>query len=241
MRRLAGVAAALLVTGCGGGGDRLSVFAASSLTEAFQALDPDADFTFAGSDTLARQLRDGAPADVYAAADPRYALDLFRAGLVERPRILAANQVVLIVPRSNPARIESLSDLRPGIRLVIGARGVPIGDYTRTALERSGSGRAALRNVVSEEPDVKSVVAKVALREADAGFAYASDVRAAGGKVHAVYPAIANPVYAIAIVRESNRREGAQAFVELTLGDRGQRELLAAGFVTTSRRGDPLG
>lgn len=247
MRRLpallVAIAFALAGAGCAGDdeNDQLTVFAAASLTEVFQELAPDVRFNFAGSDALATQIREGAPADVYAAADARHVLALFRAGLVERPRILAANQVVLAVPRANPARIRSMRDLaRPGVKLVIGAKGVPVGDYTRRALAKTRFGRAVLRNVVSEEDDVKGVLAKVALGEADAGFVYASDVASARDKVQAVYPAIANPVYGIAIVRDTHQRDDAVEFVDLVLGRKGQRALLRAGFVTVSAAGAPL-
>ena len=235
------LACLLAFSGCGGDDNEApTVFAAASLTDAFRAMEPDARFNFAGSGELARQIRSGAKVDVYASADEAHAVALWRAGLLDRPRVLAANQVVLVVPRSNPKRIASISDLgQESVRLVIGARGVPIGDYTRRALGRSAAGRAALRNVVSEEPDVKSVAAKVSLGEADAGFVYTSDVRAAAGKLRAVYPAVANPVYAIAVVRDGDQK-AASDFVHLALGRAGQRELLKAGFVTTSHVGDPL-
>ena len=237
----AALAALMLAAGCGGEeSEAPHVFAASSLTEVFRAVAPDGRFTFAGSGELARQIEQGAEPDVYASADPGYALRLWRTGLLERPRILAANQVVLIVPRANPARIRGLSDLaRREVKLVIGAEGVPVGDYTRQALARSAAGRAALRNVVSEEPDARGVVAKVALGEADAGFAYVTDARAARNHIRTVYPAIATTVYAIAAVEEGNA-EAASDFIALALGHEGQAALLRAGFVTTNRRGDPM-
>jgi molybdate transport system substrate-binding protein len=219
------------------------VFAASSLSEAFEQLDPEARFNFAGSDDLATQLREGARADVYASADAKHALALYEEGLVEQPVRLASNHVVVIVPRGNPARIESLLDLaRPGLKLVIAAPGVPVGDYAREALARTDEGPEVLENVVSEEDDVKGVVGKVALGEADAGFAYRTDIAPTDGKVveASEIGALGRADYGIAVVRGGNR-DAAEAFVARALGDEGRRVLLRAGFVTSSGDGDPLG
>ena len=173
-----------LVGGCGGddaGDGPLDVYAAASLAEVFPQIDPDARFSFAGSDELATQIREGAPADVYAAASSKYPQELFEEELVEEPVTFASNRLVLIVPRANPAAIESVEDvLQPGTRLVVAAEGVPVGDYTRTVLETLGLS-AALDNVVSNEDDVKGVAGKVALGEADAGFVYATDVTPVDG------------------------------------------------------------
>jgi molybdate transport system substrate-binding protein len=235
MKRAAVLALAALVAACGGSdSDRPTVFAAASLTEVFQELDPDARFNFAGSDELATQLREGAEADVYAAASPRYPEELFAEGLVEEPRAFATNRLVLIVPAANDSGIETLGDLdREGVKLVVGAEGVPIGDYTREVLDRAGASDV-LDRVVSEEQDVKGVVGKVALGEADAGFVYATDARAAGPDVRAIElptaaAASADIRYLIAVVRGGDRGAG-EAFVDLVLGERGRAALAAAGF-----------
>ena len=233
MTRAAALALAALVAACGGSDSgRLTVFAAASLTEVLQDLDPNARFNFAGSDELATQLREGAEADVYAAASPKYPEQLFAEGLVEEPRVFATNRLVLIVPTANDAGIESLADLeRDGVKLVIGAVGVPIGDYTHEVLEQAGA-RNVLDRVVSEEQDVKGVVGKVALGEADAGFVYATDARAAGSDVRTIElpPAAAVDIrYLIAVVRRGDRGAG-EAFVGLVLGERGRAALAAAGF-----------
>ena len=162
----------------------LAIFAAASLTGVFPLIDRAPKFQFAGSDQLAFQITQGAPADVFAAASPEVSGAALRAGAssCSKPAAFATNTVVLIVPRANPARIHSVYDLtRDGIKLVIGAKGVPIGDYTRKLLANLGLS-SALKNVVSEEDDVKLVVAKVALGEADAGFVYRTDVKPVGNR-----------------------------------------------------------
>jgi molybdate transport system substrate-binding protein len=244
-RSVAAVLAAVLLAaaGCGSSGpaqsgataagDRVTVLAAASLTEAFRAIDPGAALSFGGSDQLAFQVEQGAPADVFASASPTYADALRAKGLVGAPRVFATNRVVVIVPRANPAGIRSVRDLaRPGVKLVVGDPGVPIGAYTEKALEALGL-RAALGNVVSRETDVKAVVAKVALGEADAGMAYATDVRPAAGRVRALpVPAAAQPVarYEIAVVRDAPHRAAAEAFVRRVLGPQGRAELARRGF-----------
>ena len=234
MRRAAcALAAVIALAGCGGGEERLTVFAAASLTEAFTALDDDARFNFAGSDELATQIREGAEADVYAAASPRYPRELRAEGLVERPRVFATNTLVIVVPADNPAGIRSVADLqRAGVKLVVGAEGVPVGDYAREVLANLEA-TDVLRNVASNEDDVKGVVGKVAAGEADAGFVYATDARAAGTDVRAIeLPADAQAAveYHVALVRGSGRRAAAEAFVERLVGADGRRVLARAGF-----------
>jgi molybdate transport system substrate-binding protein len=240
----AAVAAALVIAlaGCGGGGERPTVFAASSLTEVLHKVEPDARYNFAGSGDLATQIREGAEADVYASADVKHALELYREGLVERPRLLASNHVVVIVPRSNPRHIGSLAELAaPGLKIVITAPAVPAGDYARAGLARDPHRAAILANVVSEEEDVKGVVGKVALQEADAGFAYRTDIRPTNGKVAEVgaIGALGRAEYAVAVVRDGNRRE-AEAYIHRLLAPDGRRAFLRAGFVTSGRDGEPL-
>jgi molybdate transport system substrate-binding protein len=233
--RFAAVALAILVlTGCGGGDGKLTVYAAASLTGVFQKLDPDARFNFAGSDELATQLREGGKADVYAAASPKFPDELYKAGVVERPRVFASNRLVLVVPADNTADIHSLADLdRAGVKLVVGEEGVPIGDYTRQVLAKSGRDDV-LRRVVSEEKDVKGVLGKVALGEADAGFVYATDAKAAGRDVKVIaLPAEAQAEvrYPIAVVRGTHHREEADDFIRLVLSESGREALRNAGFL----------
>ena len=209
------------------------MFGAASLTEVFQGIAPDVTFNFAGSDELATQIREGAPADVYAAAGPRYPDELFEEGLIEEPRIFAANRLVLVVPADNPAGIESVDDLTAdGVKLVVGAEGVPIGDYTRTVLE-SIDMTDVLGKVVSNEEDVKGVVGKITAGAADAGFVYVTDATAAGDDVRAIElseDAQAVVQYPIAVVAESENQDAAAAFVELMLSEEGQQALADAGF-----------
>jgi molybdate transport system substrate-binding protein len=238
MRRFPWSFLALALVACGGHeaqtDEALSVYAAASLTEVFPAIDPGPRYNFAGSDALATQIREGAPADVYAAASSRYPQELFEEGLVEEPVTFASNRLVLIVPADNPAGIEDVGDVvRPGTKLVISAEGVPVGDYTRRLLEDL-SLTAALDNVVSSEDDVKGVLSKVALGEADAGFVYATDATVAGDEVTVVeLPAGSQPPidYQIAVVASSENREAAAAFVDVVLGAEGRAQLEAAGFI----------
>jgi molybdate transport system substrate-binding protein len=235
-----GIAIALLglVSGCSGSdSEPLDVYAAASLAEVFAEIDQGARFSFAGSDELATQIREGAPADVYAAASSKYPQELFAEGLVAEPVTFATNRLVLVVPRANPGAIESIEDvLQAGTKLVIAAEGVPVGDYTRQVLEDQGW-NAALDNVVSNEDDVKGVVGKITLGEGDAGFVYATDAAVAGDDVTVIeLPEGSQPPieYQIAVVAASENAEAAQAFVDQILGPDGQAQLEAAGFVVPS-------
>jgi molybdate transport system substrate-binding protein len=231
VRAAAAVAAVLLVAGCGGpGADRpLTIFAASSLADVIEPLAPGARFNFAGSDELATQIREGARADVFASASTRYPDELHAEGLVERPRVFATNRLVLIA--SDPS-IRSVHDLdKPGLKLVVAAPSVPVGGYTVDALTRLGESQL-LTNAVSEEEDVKGVLGKVLLGEADAGFVYATDV--AGERPARVIelPSGSQPRirYSVAVVGESERRNEAGRFVERLLGRDGRQALADAGF-----------
>jgi molybdate transport system substrate-binding protein len=234
---LAAIAAALVVAAgvaAAPAGEPATVYAAASLTEVLPRVAPGVRFQFAGSNQLALQIREGAPADAFASASPVYTQELHHDGLVERPRTFATNSLVLAVPRSNPARIRRVQDLaRPGkLRLVVAGARVPVGLYTREVLKRLGLLRV-LRKAVSQEPDVKGIVGKLALGEADAGFVYATDVRAASGRLRAIaLPRRAQPTvrYEIAVVRASRNREAALELVADLLSTDGRRELARAGF-----------
>ena len=235
MKRLLAVATLVLVfpasTGAGG---RITVFAAASLAQAFPRIDRSPRYSFAGSDQLALELQQGAPADVYAAASPKFPELLYRSGLLHKPVVFATNKLVVIVPRGNPAHIASVYDLRRlGTRIVIGDKSVPIGAYTRQVLDTLGITNDVMQNVVSEETDVKGIVAKVALGEADAGFVYLTDARTAATQLKDVpLPSWAQPPvrYEIAVVKSSSRAAAARAFVRRVLSPRGRLVLKRAGF-----------
>jgi molybdate transport system substrate-binding protein len=218
----------------------LAVFAAASLATVFPHVAHAPRYSFAGSDQLAMQIQQGAPADVYAAASPKYPQLLYHAGVVRKPVVFATNRLVVLVPRANPARIKSVYDLRrPGLKVVMGDRTVPIGSYTRQILDTLGITDDVLKNVVSQETDVKGIVAKVALGEADAGFVYATDARAVASRTGTVsLPAWAQPPirYEIAVVKTTKHPAAARAFVKRVTGTLGRRALARAGFGLPKRR-----
>lgn len=214
--------------------DRPIVLAAASLTEVLPRLEPDGRYSFAGSNQLAQQIRQGAPFDVFLSASPVYAQELYRESLVRKPVVFATNSLVIIVPRSNPQKIRTVFDLakRPKLRLVVAGPSVPIGLYTREVLKRLGLLRV-LRKAVSLEPDVKGIVGKVALGEADAGFVYRTDARPVSSRVTVVgLPRRSQPIvrYEGAIAVDPESVESAQAFLTALLSAEGRRALRAAGF-----------
>lgn len=212
----------------------LTIFAAASLTNVFPSIDPAQTYSFAGSNALAAQIRQGAPADVFASANTSIPQQLYADGLVEKPVVFTRNALILIVPKSNPAHIHSVYDLRrSGTKLVVAAPGVPVGDYTRVVLHKLGLDDA-LQNVVSNESDVREVLAKVALGEADAGFVYTTDARTVRGKVATIgIRSSAQPIakYAIAVVSASPNKAVARAWIKRLLGKPAQSKLLEAGFL----------
>jgi molybdate transport system substrate-binding protein len=183
---------------------------------------------------LAAQIQQGAPADVFASANTKLPEQLYEQGLVEKPVVFTRNELILVVPKSNPAGIHSVYDLRkPGIKLDVGAVGVPVGDYTRVVLHNLGLDDVAA-NAVSQETDVREVLAKVALGEADAGFVYLTDARTVRGKVATIgIRWSAQPIvqYAVAVVKSSKHLSAARAFVKGLLGKAAQTKLRAAGFL----------
>jgi molybdate transport system substrate-binding protein len=235
VKRLALVAlAALLVPASVSGGTPITVLAAASLTDVFPRIDKAPRYSFAGSDQLALQIRQGAPADVYAAASPKYTQLLYRDGFVLKPVVFATNKLVVLVPRSNPAGIHSVYDLRrPGVKVVIGDKTVPIGTYTRQILDALGITADVTKNVVSEETDVKGIVSKIALDEADAGFVYRTDARPVASRTRTIaLPTWAQPPirYELTVVKASTHRAAARAFVRKVTSKRGRRLLQQAGF-----------
>jgi molybdate transport system substrate-binding protein len=227
---------------------QLTVFGAASLREAFERLALSFErahpgtrvrLNFAGSQELRTQLEQGAPADVFAPADVR-TMDLARqAHLVGPSRSLATNEPVVVVPRDNPARIAIFAELPAARRLVVGAPEVPIGAYTlqllaraRTALGQDFLARVQAR-VVSRELNVRQVLTKVVLGEADAGIVYRTDARAAGDAVRVLpIPPEINVIaeYPIAVTTRAASSALAQAWVEAATGAEGRALLLSLGF-----------
>jgi molybdate transport system substrate-binding protein len=232
----------------------LVVFAAASLTEAFTSLGQLMErrnpglrvrFNFAGSQQLATQIEQGAQADVLASADTRWMDYVAQRMLVAgEAQPFVRNRLAVITPRANHAGIDSLAGLAvPGIKLVLAAADVPAGRYSRQVLEKLSSApgfgsdfeRRVLQNVVSEEENVKAVVSKVQLGEADAGIVYTSDVTPTVREhvrvieIPNAYNVVAS--YPIAVLEEASNEEAARRFVELVLSDIGQRLLGEHGFV----------
>ena len=212
----------------------LTIYAAASLTDVFRALDPAQKYSFAGSNTLETQIRNGAPADIFASAAPLNIQRLFGQGLVDKPVTFTSNRLALIVPKSNPAELKSVYDLRrKPVKLVICGAAVPVGAYTRTVLRKMGL-TSVLSKVVSQETDVRAVTGKVALGQADAGFVYVTDARAVSDQVTVIrIPAWAQPRvrYEIAVVSKSTKKAVAQAWIKRLLSPRGQAALKAYGFL----------
>ena len=212
----------------------ITVYAAASLTDVFPQIDSTPKYSFGGSNTLAAQIQLGAPADVFASANTTLPQQLFQKGLCSQPVVFTRNTLVLIVPKSNPAGIHSVYDLtKAGVKLDVAATTVPVGSYTRQILKNMAL-TSALSNVVSNETDVREVLAKVALGEADAGFVYSTDAKTVPGQVTVLtMPAWAQPKvqYGICILKNSANAAAAQAFVAAVLSKAGQAKLLAAGFL----------
>ena len=236
------VAGACLVgtAGCGGdgGSNQVVVSAASSLDTAFNqyvdAVGIDAKMSFAGSDELAAQIRQGVKPDVYAAANMALPDQLHTAGLVGNPTVFATNTLVLAVPKDS--QISSLGDLAtPGTTIVMGDPAVPVGSYTHEVLGRlpPDQRNAILANVRSEEPDVSSISGKLTQGAADAGFVYVTDVTASDGQLKAIrLPAELQPnvAYAAAVVTGAENPDGARKFIEGLLSGDGATALEEAGF-----------
>jgi molybdate transport system substrate-binding protein len=212
----------------------LTVYGAASLTDAFPKIDRAARYSFAGSNMLAAQVRQGAPADVFASANTALPDQLHDDKLCSKPVVFTRNTLVVIVPTANPARIRNVYDLgKRGVKLVIAAPGVPVGNYTLEVLRKMNL-TSAFSNVVSRETDVREVLAKVAIGEADAGFVYSTDARTVPYKVRvlAIPPwARPNVEYGLCIVAASTHKPASAAFVRRVLGKAGQQVLRKYGFL----------
>ena len=214
---------------------QLTIYAAASLTDVFPAIAPNEKYSFGGSNTLAAQITQGAPADVFASANMKLPTQLNQSGLCSKPVVFTRNTLVVVVPKSNPAHIHNVYDLtKSGVKIDIAASGVPVGTYTLQILKNMNLTAAVLKNVVSQETDVREVLSKVALGEADAGFVYATDAKTVPGKVKVIkVPAWAQPKvqYGICVVSKSSQKSAAQAFIKLVLSKKGQKKLHQFGFL----------
>lgn len=228
----------------------LTIFAAASLTDAFieigaafDAAHPGVTTTlnFAGSQSLRTQIEEGAPADVFASASGKEMDALVTGSIVgaDEAQIFLTNKLVVILPIDNPPAFEKLEDLaNPGIKLVLAAEEVPVGKYTLQALDLmdaafgEGYKDKVLANVVSNEDNVKQVVAKVQLGEADAGIVYMSDVVAVPELKFIEIPADLNVIakYPIAPLIKSENADLAAKFIEYVLSTEGQAVLAKWGF-----------
>jgi molybdate transport system substrate-binding protein len=233
----------------------VTVFAAASLTEAFEeigrtfeAKNPGVEvfFNFGGSQQLAQQINEGAPVDVFASANNQQMEAVISAGniLTGTRQTFAKNRLVVVFPEDNPAELHRLEDLaKPGLKLVFAALEVPVGQYSLEFLDRAVQDPAfglnfkdaVLNNVVSYEENVKAVLSKVALGEADAGIVYNSDIstESAGSVGRLKIPDHLNILaeYPVAVTRESKDPEQAAAFIALVLSTEGQNILAKYGFI----------
>ncbi len=238
--------------GTSSGGTTLTVFAAASLTDsfkeigqAFEAAHPGVKvtFSFAGSQQLRAQMEQGAKADVFASADTKNMDPLKTENLLSGDyQVFAHNLLTVIIPKANSAGLATLQDLtKPGTRIILADASVPAGSYTLQILDKlsadpvygSGFKTKVLANVVSKETDVKAVVSKVSLGEADAGVVYTTDARAAGDKLSAIgIPDQFNVIatYPIAVLKGSANPSLAQQFVDFVLSSDGQDILSKNGF-----------
>ena len=210
------------------------VYAAASLTDVFPKIDAAQKYQFGGSNTLAAQIIQGAPADVFASANMTLPNQLYSRGLCSKPVVFTRNTLVVVVPNSNPKNVRSIYDLtKPGLKLVVAGPGVPVGSYTLQILKNMSLSGSVLKNVVSQETDVREVLAKVALGEADAGFVYSTDAKTVSDRVNVIkVPAWAQPKvqYGMCVVSSGNKTD-AQAFINKVLSKAGQARMLAYGFL----------
>jgi molybdate transport system substrate-binding protein len=222
----------------------LNVFAAASLTEAFNdektalgSSNPDLSLTynFAGSQALVTQIQNGAPADVFASADQKNMQKLIDDALVETPKTFARNTLEIAVAPGNPKNITGLADLeKSGITLVLEDPSVPAGNYARQAFAKAG---LPAPKPASNELDVKSTIAKLTSGDADAVIVYVTDVKAAGTKVEGVrIPDAQNVIatYPIAVIKASKNHAAAATFVDEIVSGTGQQALQARGFLPPS-------
>jgi molybdate transport system substrate-binding protein len=218
-----------------------TVYAAASLSSAFPRIDGSPKYNFAGSNQLQLQIERGAPADLFASASPAEPAALFREGKCTRPVTFATNVLVMVTPRANPAGLRSVYGLRTGRhRLAVGTAGVPIGGYTRQLLRRMQLTSILTTNTVSLEPNVNSIIAKVGLGSADAGFSYFTDYLGAQNRLRVFrLPTWAQPPvrYQMCVVKRPGAdTASANRFMQRVLSSRGRSTLKRFGFGLTPRR-----
>ncbi|MGI9117819.1 MAG: molybdate ABC transporter substrate-binding protein [Gaiellales bacterium] len=230
---MAGAAALLIAPAAA---SATTVYAASSLAKVGPQIAPGTTYSFAGSDTLAFQIQQGAPADVFLSAAPLYAQRLHDAGRCSTPVVFALNTLAFVTPASNPAGLNRVQQLnRPGgYRLAVGGRNVPLGIFTRTLLGKLGLGRALQRNTISQYQRATDVVAAIALGSAQAGFVYTTDWYANPTKLLQIpVPASAQPLIryeACAVERPGADTAGAQRVIARLLSLNGRQLLFNAHF-----------
>jgi molybdate transport system substrate-binding protein len=238
-RRWARLLGLLLLSASIAGADTVTVFAAASLTEAFRTIGKDfeaahpgtkVELNFAGSSTLARQIVEGAPADVFASADEDN-MQKVAGEVAGTPQVFARNRLAIIVPKGNPKHVAGLADLtRAGMTLALTAPAVPVGRYALEAFAKAGVTAPAGSN----EVDVKAVVTRVSMGEADAGIVYVTDVTAGGAKVEGVAIPDAHNViarYPIAALKAAPNAAAARELVAYVLSAAAQRVLAGSGFL----------
>jgi len=239
----AGATALVVLAACSSPGAataEITIFAGSSLTDVFDQLGTDfrktdgsarLTFNFGSSSTLATQIINGAPADVFASADEENMAKVVAAGVSDgEPQLFASNQLQIAVGPGNPKKILGPADLaRPDVVLVLAAPTVPAGKYALEALSKTG----VSAKPQSQEVDVRAVLNKVSLGEADAGIVYVTDVKSAGGRVTGVAIPEEQQVlarYPIAVVKSSKNAELAHGFMDYVLSPAGQNVLAEFGF-----------
>ena len=246
--RCVGLALAVALSARAQGPKEVVVFAAASLREAFaemgkrfEAAHPGTKvvFNLAGSQELRTQIENGAPADVFASADQKHMQALVAAKLAAAPKVFVRNEPVLVVPKGNPARLGGLQDLPKAQRIVVGVPEVPIGAYTLRILDAASRQygadfRAKVEaRVVSRELNVRQILAKVSLGEADAAIVYRTDASTAKQKVEVIaIPSDLNVVaeYPIAVLTRARQPALADEFVRLVLSPAGREVLASFGF-----------
>jgi molybdate transport system substrate-binding protein len=213
----------------------ITVFAGSSMTSVLPAIDPGNTYSFGSTGTLATQITNGAPADVLMGANTTNCAALYASGVAEKPVNFTRNTLEAVVPKANPAGIESIYDLtKPGVTIDEAASSVPVGSYTVQVLNQMGLNSAVQANVVSQETSDANVVAKVALGQVDAGFVYLSDYVINPSALTLIpVPAWAQPkiTYSMCVMAKSPNQAAANAWVAKILSPSGQAVFVKDGFL----------